>query len=186
MFKKLSSLKKYMIYGSIPICLLATLNHFLYEFSGNNTIVGIFTPINECVWEHLKLAFYPTILWWVLGYFLYNNKINIHINKWISSMIISLIISPIIILTFYYTYTGALGIESIVLDVLSLVLGVFIGQIVAINYYENYNYSPIIFGVLVVIFIIYTFALTYFTFYPPKLPIFIDSTTGLRGIYLKE
>ena len=58
MFNKLSSLKKYMIYGSVPICLIATLNHFLYEFSGNNAIVGIFTPINECVWEHLKLADY--------------------------------------------------------------------------------------------------------------------------------
>ena len=184
MFKKLSSIRKYMIYGTIPICLIATLNHFLYEFSGKNTIVGMFTPINECVWEHLKLAFYPTILWWALGYFLYNKKTNIHINKWISSMVISLIISPIIIVNFYYTYTGALGIESIVLDVFSLILGVFIGQIVAINYYENSRYSGIIFYILIAIFIIYTGLLTYFTFYPPNIPIFIDSTTGLRGIYL--
>lgn len=185
MLNILLSVKKYTIYGTIPICLIATLNHFLYKLSGNNTIVAIFTPINECVWEHLKLAFYPTILWWILGYFLYNKKTNIHINKWISSMIISLFISPVIILAFYYTYTGALGIESVVLDIFSLVLGVFIGQIVAINYYQKHKYSPKIFILLLSICIIYTATLTYFTFYPPNFPIFIDSTTGIRGIYLK-
>ena len=183
MVNKVSSMKKYMIYGTIAINLLATLNHFLYELSGDNTIVGIFMPINESVWEHLKLAFYPTLVWWVLGYFLYRNKLNIHKGKYISAMIISLMISPVIVVNFYYTYTGALGIQSMILDIFSLLLGVFVAQSVAVNYYEKCEYSTIVFLVLVIIGVMYAALLTYVTFYPPNLPIFIDSTNGLRGIY---
>lgn len=184
MVDKLSSIKKYMLYGIIAIVIASTLNHFLYEFSGEMTIVGIFTAINESVWEHLKLAFYPTLLWWILGYFIYCRKMYIDIKKWVISMILSLTICPIIIVTFFYTYTGALGIESIVLDIFSLILGVFVGQIVAFKYYKNNQYSEIVVYFLLLVLILEIVLFTYFTFNPPNIPIFIDSTTGLRGIYL--
>lgn len=40
----------------------AFLQHSVYEFLGENKIVGFFAPINESVWEHLKLAFYPMVV----------------------------------------------------------------------------------------------------------------------------
>ena len=54
MFNKSCLIKKYMLYGVIAIVLISSLSHFLYGFSGNIKIVGIFTPINESIWEHLK------------------------------------------------------------------------------------------------------------------------------------
>ena len=104
MFNKSCLIKKYMLYGVIAIVLISSLSHFLYGFSGNIKIVGIFTPINESIWEHLKLAFYPTVLWWGIGYFIYRGKMYIDIRKWIVSMAISIIISPIIIITFFFLY----------------------------------------------------------------------------------
>ena len=108
----------------------------------------------------------------------------IDIRKWIMSMTISIIISPIIIIIFFYTYTGALGIQNLVLDIFSLILGVFIGQLIGLKYYENYKYNKVVFYSLMFILLLDIVLFTYFTFNPPNIPLFIDSTTGLRGIYL--
>jgi hypothetical protein len=47
--------------------------HFAYDWSGQLTIVGIFTPVNERIWGHLKLSIYPTFLWWIIGFFTFND-----------------------------------------------------------------------------------------------------------------
>ena len=39
--------------------LLGSVFHFLYDFSEQNPFTALFTPINESVWEHLKLLFFP-------------------------------------------------------------------------------------------------------------------------------
>lgn len=61
-YKTKDSVKKNIFWGILFINLFGILLHFLYDFSGKVLIVGIFAPINESVWEHLKLGFYPIIL----------------------------------------------------------------------------------------------------------------------------
>lgn len=44
----------------VPVLFLAgTLLHFLYGLSGEFFLVGLLAPVNESVWEHLKLALWP-------------------------------------------------------------------------------------------------------------------------------
>ena len=38
-------LKRYTIIGIIFVLITGTLAHFLYDWTGNNDIVGLFTPI---------------------------------------------------------------------------------------------------------------------------------------------
>ena len=57
MFMK--GLKSYIITGIIFVSIVGTLFHFVYEWSGNNILIGLFTPINESIWEHTKLIFFP-------------------------------------------------------------------------------------------------------------------------------
>ncbi len=52
----------YHIVGIFVICIASFPLHFSYEWSGESAIVGIFTPINESIWEHLKLVFWPLLL----------------------------------------------------------------------------------------------------------------------------
>ncbi len=59
---------KFVLFGIIFTFILGTLLHFVYEWSGSNVIVGIFSPVNESVWEHLKLLYFPMSLWLLLGY----------------------------------------------------------------------------------------------------------------------
>ena len=37
--------------------------HFAYEWSMENPFVALFAPVNESVWEHLKMLFFPVFLY---------------------------------------------------------------------------------------------------------------------------
>ena len=49
--------------------LLGTLLHFVFEWSGNNRIVAVFSAVNESTAEHLKLLFWPAVLMGVIEFF---------------------------------------------------------------------------------------------------------------------
>ena len=49
--------------GFIAVSIAGTLMHFIYEWSGNNKIVALFAPVNESPWEHLKLLFFPFVIY---------------------------------------------------------------------------------------------------------------------------
>ncbi len=54
--------------GIIFIVFLGSMLHFTFELSGRNPLVGIFPAVNESVWEHLKLAFWPAMLYAFIEY----------------------------------------------------------------------------------------------------------------------
>ena len=51
----MNNLKSYTLAGTIFVLVLGTLSHFFYEWSNDNPLIGLFSPINESVWEHMKL-----------------------------------------------------------------------------------------------------------------------------------
>ena len=55
-------IKKNIFYGILFISLLGCILHSVYDLSGKLIIIGLIAPINESIWEHLKLAFFPTII----------------------------------------------------------------------------------------------------------------------------
>ena len=66
---------KYQIISVVSSIILGTLLHFTFEWSGKNELIAIFSAINESVWEHLKLTFYPMLFFSIIGYF-YLRKIS--------------------------------------------------------------------------------------------------------------
>ena len=171
--------KLWILIGIPIIFLFGSLMHFAYDLSDQSTLVGIFTPVNESIWEHLKLSVYPTFLWWIIGFFILD---DVPMYKWFRCCVFSVIISPIIIASFYYTYTGALGIHSLFLDIFSLFLGLFIAQSLALHIYNKAEINKFDFylSILISLFIVISF--TIFTFAPPDLPIFMDPITQQYGI----
>lgn len=56
------SFKIYTAAGILFTLILGTLSHFFYQWSGSFFPVGLVSPVNETVWEHLKLLFFPALL----------------------------------------------------------------------------------------------------------------------------
>ena len=49
--------------AGIPVVIVGgTLLHFCFEWGGRRRVLAAFCPINESVWEHLKMAYWPLVL----------------------------------------------------------------------------------------------------------------------------
>lgn len=174
--------KSWIILGIPVLFIVGSLMHFVYEWSGNSVIVGIFAPVNESVWEHLKLTFWPMLIWWFVGYFILRKRHEISATQWFVSCAVAMLVCPLVIVTFFYTYTGALGIESLILDIFSLLLGLVMGQGLAYHVYKYAKLKPYSLYLAIAILVLLAIAFTVFTFAPPHIPLFQDSLTGNYGI----
>lgn len=177
--RKFSKEQKWLIFGVSIIFVAASLLHFVYEWTGENKIIGLFVPVNESVWEHLKLVLLPIIIWWIAFYMVKGEKFSINKNKWYLGCIVSLVTSMLFILAFFYTYTEAFGIKSIVLDIVDTFLGILFGQILGAHIYKYSRGIDWVVSAIIILLIVGAFA--WFTISPPELPIFLDTTTGRFG-----
>lgn len=166
--------------GIVFIIMLGSLFHFVFEWSGHWEPIAGFFAVNESVWEHLKLPFWPIVIFALIEYnFIKENSNNFLIGKTVAALI-----SIATILLVFYTYTTLFRIELLIVDILSFILGVLIGQVVSYKIMIRTEFASwytkiswIIMIGLGVIFVI-------FTYFPPHLPIFQDSNTGLYGIVI--
>lgn len=168
---------------SIPILFIVSIPiHFLYILTGEIHIIGSIVPVNESIFEHFKLVTFPLILWWSINYYILRKNIYIDYKKWTLSTAVSMVITPVVITTFYYTYTGALGINSFIMDIFSLILALVIGQYLALHMYINARITNEKFYLGIVTILLIIIFTVVFTYNPPHLPIFKDSVTGAYGI----
>lgn len=62
----------YSIVGILFVIIVGFIAHFIFEATNENPVVAAFVPVNESVWEHLKLLVFPyllfvLIMWLLLG-----------------------------------------------------------------------------------------------------------------------
>ena len=118
---------RFQIISFIVVCIVGTLLHFTFEWSGNNRIVAAFSSTNESTWEHLKLVFYPMLIMTVIGYF-YLGK---DVKNYLCAKTLGIIYAISFIVIFFYTYTGIIGKNFAFLDIGSFFVAVFIGEYIA-------------------------------------------------------
>lgn len=166
----------FCILGFIFVAILGTLSHFFYNWSGNNKVVGIIFPANESTWEHLKLAIFPTIIYFIFGLIYIKNQ------NYLFAFFVTLILPMILIPAIFYTYTAFVKNSILIVDILSYYLSIFIAFLICYKIlclpklHVVFNIVAII-G-LTLIFICY---LT-FTLNPPEIFLFRDSVTGHYGL----
>ena len=168
--KKLN-LKRFIWLGVPFIFIIGSLLHFAYDLFPS-IIVSIFAPINESIWEHTKLIFYPTVLWYFLYFFLATKDELLVKSKWFTSCVVSVITGIILVPLLFYFYTSAFGTESLVIDILIFFIAVLAGQLTAMHFYRYSKGLKTIWSlnILLIVFAIYII----FTFTPPSLPLFTD------------
>jgi peptidoglycan/LPS O-acetylase OafA/YrhL len=138
--------------------------------------------VNESVWEHLKLLFWPGLAWWLLGYFLYAKQDDLPASKWLFSAAAGLFAGPLFIAAFFYTYTGAFGFHSLFLDILSFLLGTAVAQLSGLFLYSYIKTARSLAILAVGVLILVGALFIIFTFSPPQIPLFEDPVTGNYGI----
>lgn len=175
-------LLKWMLLAIPVVFIVSGPLHFLFDWTRRSVIAGLFAPVNESVWEHLKLSFWPILVWWLAGYLLLGRKKSGAPARFAVTCAISEVVCMLVITAFFYTYTGAFGIESLALDVLSLFLGLVVAVLTARHVVIHTRPGGAASFISVVVVVALAAAFICFTFAPPRLPVFQDPQTGTYGI----
>lgn len=171
------TLKKIKIINVVFLFLLSFLWHFMYDLFPNNIFALVF-PVNESIWEHMKIIYYCLLLGSILEFYLCK-KNNIKINNfYIEAMVKSLlgVIFYLIIFIPLYLWLGESMIISIGLMLVTYVFMEFIGYKILVSEELNINILPVIIIVLgCIMFVI-------LTFYPLHNFLFFDEVKFGYGI----
>lgn len=166
-------LKRYTIIGILFVLITGTLAHFLYDLTGNNDIVGFFTPINESIWEHMKLLFFPMLL--------YSFFIILKFKKTYpcitSSLYFGILSGTLLIPIFYYAYTTILGKDSFILDIAIFIISIIIAFCLSYKLTLYCRLEPYTFLLRFLVCILFVSFIA-FTYHPLKSRLFEDPTVS--------
>ncbi len=151
--------------------------HFLFQWSGNSPIVAPFAAVNESVWEHLKMAFWPAVVWSLIE----RNPLKTRVNNFWLARSLGTLLMPLIIIALHYFYVFLLGEHVLFLDITIFVLAVFTGQFVSYSLFTGDERSPLANMLAPVFLIVLAVLFVVFTFSPPEAGLFRD-LSGASGL----
>ena len=170
----------WQIAGFVFTGIVGTLLHFLFDWTGGNVVVALFSAVNESIWEHLKLLFYPMLAVAVAQYFCWGRDTESFWCIKAIGMLIALVLTPVV----YYAYTGILGVNADWFNIAIFFLAAGVAYLIETKLFQRgftCSLNPkLVIGLLVLI----TAAFTVFTFAPPHIPFFRDPLTDTYGFQI--
>lgn len=98
-------LRRWEIVGFIATGLFGTLLHFVYEWTGGNRVIAVFSAVNESTWEHMKLLFIPFLVFTVVEFIVFSEAFRNFFAVKAASILLGLVSIPAL----FYTLTGMFG-----------------------------------------------------------------------------
>lgn len=152
----------------LPTMILGTLNHFLYDFTEQNPFAALIAPINESVWEHMKLLFFPFLLFSLIEYAIRRPNAACFFGARFAGIWIGMLA----VIFLFYGYSGILGLDLPVLDILLFYVGVLAAYAASARFGKTFCHKD-----LLTIFLWWTattLLFFLFTCFPPELPLFLS------------
>jgi hypothetical protein len=166
------------ITGVLFILGVGSLLHFVFAWSGNSPVVAPFGAVNESVWEHLKLAFWPATAWALLERAPLKTRVS---NFWLGKAI-GIILMPLGIFVLFYFYTFLLGDHVFLLNIAIFVIAVVLGQYVSYRLLTGDERSPSLNVAAPALVVVLAILFIVFTFFPPEVGLFRDGITHTYGM----
>lgn len=148
--------------------------HSIYQLTGFNDVIGLVAPVNESVWEHLKLGYGATLVLMVRDAW---REYRRHERTSILGRSLGIIAMNIFIVTGYYTYTLILqqlidiGSMMVVVDIMLYGVASWIAVLLHDTVMRRMQ-TALHERVGIVLLIIIAFVFAYFTIDVPDLAIF--------------
>ena len=172
------NLKRTRIISSTIIFLLCFLFHFIYDWFPC-FFTTIFFPVNESIWEHMKLLYSAVIFYGIIDYIILE-KFKIKYNNFFISLFVSAITIIPIYLTMFLPIYYKIG-ENMIITISIMLVAIIISQ--AISYYilKNKTNKKLNFISLTLIILTYI-VFSYLTYYPIKNELFFDIKEEKNGL----
>ena len=163
--------------GFAVTALGGTILHFLYDWLGESPLVAPFSGVNESTWEHMKLLFWPMLIFAVFEWFFFRERTDFWCVK-LRGILLGLLSIPIL----FYTYNGAVGKSPDWLNITIFFVSVAIAYLYETKLFKENKLSCKKPNRAVAILVLIALLFVVFTFFTPKLGLFKDPLTGTYGI----
>lgn len=169
----MTSRNKFTLWGIVVVSILGTISHFVYQWSGNSPLAAAFFPTNESTWEHMKLLFFPMLLYVLIS----APSLKTEYPRILSASFAGILLGVFLIPVLFYTYSGILGYNLAPVDI-----AIFFISVIAAFLFTDFlirsdsdwvvNAAPILAAAVIILFAAFVF----FSYCPPELGIFADPT----------
>lgn len=173
------SILKWQIAGFIFTSILGVILHFLFDWTNQNIIVASFAAVNESVFEHMKLLFFPMFLFSLVQIRYIGKEYN---NFWCVKLF-GIVLGVVLIPVLYYTINGIFGLTPDWVNIAIYYVAAAVAYLVETQLFIKNIInckSPVtalaILWLIALVFVIWTFA-------TPQIPLFKDPITGTYGYY---
>ena len=167
----------WQLFGFAFTSLGGTLLHFLYEWLGEAWWIAPFSGVNESTFEHMKLMFWPMLIYALIESFFFREYEGFWCIK-LRGILLGLGLIPLI----FYTYNGVIGKSPDWINIaIFFVVAAIVYQYEAIQLYKNNLYCEnpktalALLCAVAVLFVAFTFC-------TPRILLFRDPLTGTYGI----
>ena len=161
------SISRRLLFAFIITTLAGACLHFLYDFLPN-PVTALFSPINESIWEHLKIIYWP----YLIAMLAVTGKSGRGSR---GGWLFSLLVISVALLIVGYVYHISLGGTSMAFDVGLYVILMALGFFLPGRLKATTGHSAPVFFLVVLLGV----ALILFTFLPPDNILFAD----LSGVH---
>jgi hypothetical protein len=168
--------------GFFFITLAGSALHFTFELSNfSNPVVAFFSAVNESTWEHLKMVFWPGVMFALFEYFFVRKGIK----HFLTAKAASLLAMLLVIATGWYIYTAFTRRSIFQIDIFLFFLAVLTGQVISYRLLRMPLFSRQVNAIAIGILLLMLVAFSTFTYHPPHISLFehMDlKDTGQYGI----
>ena len=173
------NLKKLKIISIILVIMFSLLTHSIYD-KFSNIFTSFLFPVNESIWEHMKMIYVSYILSSVIEYILIK-KFKLQTKNFKSSIVFNIVFNICFYLIIYipiYKLIGHNSFITISTYFISIIITELISYKILINNKEYKFLNKNMYVILLIILLIFI----YLTYYPIKNDIFIDNVNKKIGI----
>ena len=171
------SIGLWQLLGFAVTSLGGTILHFLYDWLGKAAWIAPLSGVNESTWEHMKLLFWPMLIFAIVQSFFFPDRDDFWSVK-LRGLLLGITLIPVL----FYTYNGVIGKSPDWINIVIFFISAAVAYLFETRLFHDeklLHQSPkpaiAVLSVLALLFVV-------FTFFTPEIGIFKDPLTANYGI----
>ena len=171
------SIGLWQLMGFAVTSLVGTVLHFLYDWLGEAAWIAPFSGVNESTWEHMKLLFWPMLLYAIVQSFFFRDREDFWCVK-LRGTLLGLGLIPVL----FYTYNGVIGKSPDWINVTIFFVAAALAYLYETRLFWAESLPCKRPRAALVLLCLLALAFVVFTFATPEIGLFEDPLTGTFGI----
>ena len=171
------SISQWQIAGFLFTSVAGTLLHFLFDWTGGNAVAALFSAVNESIWEHMKLLFYPMLLFALVEFKVWGSGTSCFWQIKLLGILVGLALIPVL----FYTYSGILGVTADWFNITIFFIAAAVAYRLETALFQKGFCCALGSAGAVALLVLISLVFSFLTFFPPRIPFFQDPITGTYG-----